>query len=218
MSSTRPWILSLSIALVSGCAVAQPNGCGTGWNKYLVPDRIPVLNCEFGDSCNKHDACYSVCLNRIDGECEYRRCRPGGDLEGSPLCLSDANLITLAEQARIRRNTCDLTFHSDLRNTNRGKVACEALAIVYRDAVKLWGHSAFSGFGLATLPEAWKQPQDQYNKAIADFFANASADDFRRFVESADRGDPSVNLCGRLSYSTASGLTNMGPVKRDACK
>jgi hypothetical protein len=200
-------------------AHSQGNGCGTGWNSYLVPDRIPILNCDFGSSCNKHDACYSACLDRTDGDCEYRRCRKGGDLDGSSRCLSDVELLTLGGKAQARRATCDADFFTAMRTANRGKFACEALAYIYRDAVKWWGDSAFAGFGFINPPTAWEQSQDEYNKAIGDFFGKANVDDFRRFVEAADAGKPTVNLCGRLTYSPVTGLTNVSAKDRNAtCK
>jgi hypothetical protein len=119
------------------------------------------------------------------------------------------NLLTLAGKARDRRNACDAVFYTSVRTVNKGRFACEALAIVYRDAVKLWGDSAFAGFGIANPPPAWKQSQDEYNKALAEFFGRSSAEDFRRFVEAADAGRPAVNLCGRLQYSAGTGLANI---------
>lgn len=60
------------------------NGCGTGWNTWLVPDSIPVLQCKFTEACNQHDLCYSNCeghsLDSNYPECEYLRCKVGGDL------------------------------------------------------------------------------------------------------------------------------------------
>ena len=41
------------------------NGCGTGWNNWLVPDSIPVLQCKFTEACNQHDLCYGNCEGRV---------------------------------------------------------------------------------------------------------------------------------------------------------
>lgn len=220
MAGPKSWIGALLLVHFTSSVLAQPNGCGTGWNVYLIPDRIPILQCKFGDSCNRHDACYSVCLTRTDGDCEYRRCRPGGDLNGSARCRTDVNLLLLGGKAQERRSSCDASFYTSMRAANQGKFACEALAIVYRDAVKFFGDPAFAGFGIANPPPAWKQSQDEYNKALAEFFTRSSVDDFRRFVEAADAGRPTVNLCGRLQYIEGTGLMNIAAEDRDArdCK
>lgn len=43
------------------------NGCSSGWNEKLVPDRVRALGVDFTKSCKNHDNCYSKCL-------------PGGEL------------------------------------------------------------------------------------------------------------------------------------------
>ena len=42
------------------------NGCGSGWSKYLVPDRdyltwFALEDADFGPACDNHDRCYGTC-------------------------------------------------------------------------------------------------------------------------------------------------------------
>ena len=48
-------------ATTSVPSLPGPNGCGTGWNTWLVPDSLPVLSCAFESACNAHDVCYGKC-------------------------------------------------------------------------------------------------------------------------------------------------------------
>lgn len=105
-----------------------------------------------------------------------------------------------------------------MRQANKGKWACEALAIVYQKAVKDFGLDAFIGMGGFLNITALQQPESEYNKAIADFFTNSSERDFQEFVKNYDAGKPSVNLCGKLKFSENEGLTNVDSEDQDACK
>ena len=196
----------------------KPNGCGSGWNVYLVPDSIPLLSCNFANSCNDHDACYSKCINSTEGDCEYRKCRKGGELYGNAICFSENKFNILEGKAINRRQACDDNFYTSMRQANKGKWACEALAIVYQKAVKDFGLDAFIGMGGFLNITALQQPESEYNKAIADFFTNSSERDFQEFVKNYDAGKPSVNLCGKLKFSENEGLTNVDSEDQDACK
>lgn len=182
-----------------------PNGCGTGWNRYFVPDSIPVLQCNFKEACNAHDNCYARCEDRIDQECEYRRCRPGGDLDGKPVCFTDARYLTLANEAGQRRKVCDMRFYSDIRKLNIGKMSCRAFAVIYRDAVKLWGGSAF--IGVEQAPELTQQQQD-YEKAIRDFFVQGTEAQFKRIVEEDEAERKVVDMKRNVQFTKESGLVN----------
>ena len=66
----------LTIFLIVPSAVAQtlpqptaPNGCGTGWNRYFVPDSIPLFQCQFKSCCDNHDVCYGKCESSVAGVC-----------------------------------------------------------------------------------------------------------------------------------------------------
>ena len=52
----------------------RPNGCGSSWNIYLVPDRdylsfLIFENVDFTGACNRHDSCYATC-NENKVECD----------------------------------------------------------------------------------------------------------------------------------------------------
>jgi hypothetical protein len=197
---------------------AEPNGCGSGWSTFVVPDRIALLNCDMKASCDEHDRCYSICDKSIVGQCEYRRCRKGGDLLGKDVCREDEKYVKLIEDAQKRRAACDARLGDEIRAKNPDKWGCKAVAVVYRYAVKQWGDGSFAGFGTTSEPAAWKQSQTDYNKAITDFLSEASEDDLKKFVEAADTANPMVNFCGRLRYSRDEGLANLTPEDRNACK
>ena len=108
--------LAVSILLVFihslsfGDELAQhtsPNGCGAGWSLLFVPNSIPLAKCQFKEACDNHDLCYGKCENSFAEECEYRRCRKGGDLYGDIQCLTDERLVNLIGKAEERRRKCD---------------------------------------------------------------------------------------------------------------
>jgi len=202
----------VAVFLIGAPAAAQtlsapsvPNGCGTGWNRYLVPDSIPLLKCQFKSACDKHDGCYGRCETSVDGVCEYRRCRRGGDLYGKDICMTDERLLNLNVMASIRRKQCDGSFHSDLRAANPGNIVCAAFAIVYREAVKAFGADVFIGADRFDGPP---QSQDEYEGAIREFFRAGSVQQFEKLVEGADSGNPVVNFKKAIYYSRSSGLIN----------
>jgi hypothetical protein len=207
----------VALTAVLGVANAQSNGCGTGWNASLVPDSVSVLQCTFLDACNAHDRCYAVCDRRKDGECAYQECRPGGSLVGSKVCTEDPQYVGLLFKAQQRRSSCDQALYTDIRQLNTGKSICEAIAVVYRYAVKNWGDSAFNGYGLGYQPPAWKQSQEEYNNAIRTFLGAASAEQLQSFVKSFDEKKPPVNLCGRLAVSPSGNLMNIEGDEKYAC-
>lgn len=201
-------ILLLAFASI---AVAQehdktgPNGCGTGWNRYLVPNSIPLLRCKFEEACNAHDTCYAKCEGRLDNECEYRRCRKGGDLHGKIVCETDERLISLGVNAYQRRKTCDKNLYSNIKTLNSDRMSCRAFAVIYRDAVKLFGDSAF--IGIDEAPNLTQQQED-YEKAIRDFFANGTEAQFKRIVEEDEAGRKAVDMKRNIRFLPDRGLVN----------
>lgn len=193
----------VNVALAQG--ESAPNGCGTGWNRYLVPNSIPILQCEFKEACNTHDTCYARCEKSLDGDCEYRRCRPGGDLAGNAICWTDERYLSLANKARQRRNTCDANFHSDLLKLNAGRYVCHAFAVIYRDAVKIWGDGPF--IGIDPAPNLTQQRED-YEKAIRDFFIGGTEPQFRRIVEEDKTGRQTVDMKRNIRFTPDKGLEN----------
>lgn len=202
----------------SATSAAEPNGCGSGWNTFLVPDRILLLNCEIKASCNKHDLCYAICDQSMEDKCEYRRCRRGGDLYETDVCKEDDKFIKLEKSAQARRSSCDAQFGDDIRSNNSNSWGCKAVGVLYRFAVKEWGDGSFAGFGTEAQPAAWKQPQSEYNKALIDFLSKASEDELKKFVKDSESTTPKVNLCGRLRYTREEGLSNLTVEDSNACR
>lgn len=185
------------------------NGCGSGWNVWIVPDSIPILNCIFDGACNKHDICYSKCEGSNAPECAYLRCKSGGDLYRSAQCRKDQALLGSWNVAQIRKAKCDQNLYDSIVAANPGKFVCSALGIVYRKAVKEWGDGAFSGLGNEETIEAWQQPKDEYDKAIRDFFRFATPEQFEAFIQSQNSSNPKVNFNHPLRFDSERGLINI---------
>ncbi|RYY85712.1 MAG: hypothetical protein EOO15_16345 [Chitinophagaceae bacterium] len=193
----------------------EPNGCGSGWSLRFVPDNVRFLSCKFKSSCDNHDRCYDKCGDSLTGVCEYRRCRPDGDLYQTVECATSEQLKALTFAATKRREVCDSKLHDEIVASNPGW-ACRAIAIVYREAVKEWGDGNFSGYGTRAMPAAWKQSQKDYEEAIQRFFQSASEAELEQFVQSFDNGHPSVNFCGRIQFKDRK-LQNLNATDRKAC-
>ena len=202
-------IVFFAALFICGDGHAQPNGCGSGWSTYLVPDKIALLQCTMKSACDAHDTCYSVCEGRTDGICQYQKCRKGGELAGQDACLIQPALIQSAGAAMTRRAQCDVKLADAILEANPSRWPCRAIAIIYREAVKLWGDGAFAGYGSMETPAAWKQSQGDYEAAIAAFLANASEADFKKFVQSYEQGTDKLNFCGRLQYVDGEGIKNV---------
>lgn len=185
------------------------NGCGSGWNVWVVPDSIPILNCQFRDACNKHDICYGKCEGSNAPECAYLRCKSGGDLYGSDQCRTDLALLRSWTDSQARKATCDHNLGDTIVSANPGRFVCGALGIVYRKAVKEWGGSAFSGLGDGQTIEAWRQPKDEYDKAIRDFFRLATPEQFEDFIRSQNSSNPKVKFNHPLRFDPERGLVNI---------
>ena len=184
------------------------NGCGSGWNVWLVPDSIPVLGCQLKEACNRHDLCYGKCESKESQECAYLRCKSGGDLYESDRCRTDITLLRSLAESRERKALCDQKLSADITSANAGKFACAAVGIVYRLAVKEWGDSAFSGFDDETTIEAWRQPKEEYDKAIRDFFLHGTQEQFEAFVRTQDGNSSKVNFDRPLRFDAERGLIN----------
>lgn len=91
------------------------NGCGSGWNTYLVPDMdylslIELAWIDFTKACNAHDKCYGTC---------------GSDKE---LCND--------KLARDMKQTCDKLTYRPL-----ARYRCHKMADLYKKAVDSYGES-----------------------------------------------------------------------------
>lgn len=186
----------------------QMNGCGSGWSLYFVPNRIPLAACEFKAACDGHDICYGACLKggTLFGkrECDYLRCRPGGDLFRKEAC-DDGEMTQLTAQAVNRRASCDSSLCDSIRAANKGKMICEAFAVIYREAVKEFAKGAFSGVGSNA---AKRQSQEAYIGAISEFIQRGSDAEFKAFLEQADQGRLAIDFNEPLDYAQGSGLKN----------
>lgn len=216
MRQSRRIALFLMLCTMAFAASAQPNGCGSGWNTALVPDKIRILQCTMQTACDAHDTCYGQCEKRTDGECAYRRCRADGDLAGKPECRINPLFIKSESDAMVRRAACDVKLASAIIESNPGRWACKAVAIIYREAVRRWGNPSFSGFAKWDKPAAWRQTQAEYETAIASFIEKSTDEDFKTFVQSFESEKPQVDFCGRLQYSDE-GLTNIVPEEIKPC-
>ncbi len=115
------------------------NGCGSGWNEPIVPEKIGLFCVNFASACAVHDNCYSKCLK--DGE-NYNK----------PICK-----LSSIEQKEERRNYCDSDF---LKEMNDGcsscdiarKPFCKGVALLYKIAVKMAGKGSFDG---KTIPDEY---------------------------------------------------------------
>ena len=148
----RIWFFAF-IAALSFSVAAQDfnNGCGSGWNEPIVPDRIGSLCVDFRASCANHDNCYSKCLE-------------GGENYGKPICNQ-----TEKEQKEGRRAICDTTFLSNMSDACSAcdparRLVCRGVAAIYEIAVQNAGGGSFNGIEV---------PDSYY-----DFIASDAAKDF----------------------------------------
>ncbi len=114
----------------------ETNGCGAknGWSSKLVPNGTFLSKCEFKSACDKHDRCYSRCLEK-------------GNLYGKPECKDARG--SLAKESR--RKICDVALQADILTGNSGKPACSFYSAFYRWAVQTFGEGNFSGIGEGAL-------------------------------------------------------------------
>jgi hypothetical protein len=182
---------------------SQPNGCGSGWTIYLVPDSIPVANCVFRAACDEHDGCYGKCEGRVKDasapQCEYLRCRKGGDLHSSARCNTDARLKQLESDAQTRRRKCDVAIAAKIRQINSGKPVCQAFSYAYEYAVKRFGDPFFKGI----RPSANALDQEEYEHAIREFFLHGTDAEFETF----NANPPDFSKA--LKYEPGQGLVNV---------
>ncbi|WP_139352063.1 hypothetical protein [Polaromonas sp. A23] len=191
-------------------SVPMTNGCGSGWNSYLVPDRIKPLACEFKASCDRHDICYGVCVNAVlsdKPQCEYLRCEKGGDLYRQNEC-DGTKFNALRIAAKARREICDGGFLTDLVNFNKNRPQCRVFAWLYPSVVRVLGASAFIGIDgsvAANFSEAEKQA---YADAINAMLSQWSDERLVRFEEQLKTGAIRVDFTKKIAFDPARGLFN----------
>ncbi len=205
--------LALGSALSAHGQPAPPNGCGTGWNAYLVPDSIRLASCSFRAACDTHDACYDKCRTPQSADassqvCAYLHCRRDGKFYGQDICRSEY-FEKSKWDADQRRTKCDGAFYSNLLDINRGRAICEAFSLFYLKAVEKFGSGAF--FGAAPVSAA-REDEVPFNatsrKAIEDFFNSATEQQYMQLIEDLRRPTPAVDPSKPLMYDPARGLRN----------
>lgn len=180
---------------------SEPNGCGSGWNRSFVPDSIKGI-CEMKASCDAHDTCYSKCEQSLEGECEYRRCRVGGDIYKTPACRTN-KFGRLLGAAQERRKVCDLALQNDIVTSNAPRV-CGVVAILYRKAVNFLADGAFTGM----TPAHQIADSTQYDKALERFLTQGTEEQFNDFINSEQSKTPEVDLLRPVKFDPTSGLIN----------
>lgn len=204
-------LAAAGFAIAHTVALAQEvNGCGTGWNRYVVPDRLKIIGCEFKQSCDNHDRCYGACSHGAPGsalpQCEYLRCEANGDLFGTKTC-DGIRFKRLRIKAEERRAKCDANFMVDIPKLNPGNARCTLFSAIYPSAVRILGQRAC--VGIDALQTAWTDAQkDAYAKAINDLYLQWSEERIERYVGALRRGDISVDFGKPIVFDFNLGLKN----------
>jgi hypothetical protein len=190
----------------------KANGCGSenGFDRKVVPNEISISKCTFLDSCNKHDICYSQCsfpFKKGDPpQCEYLRCKKGGDLFNKQECQSN-DMIALNNIANIRKADCDGEFLKNIVKNNNGKDSCIAWAHFYTAAVGIGGKGAFLG---ATDHDAiWTEEEKKnYYSAFQMFFENFTEEEIKNFKNKLDTGQITLDMNKQIIFIPNVGLKN----------
>jgi hypothetical protein len=199
----------------SSAAYAQstlPNGCGSDFSKYIVPDR--VANCTMKSACDLHDICYSKCATHAQikanpQECFYRSCEPGEENHGKDAC-SPMKVQGLLQEREKRRASCDVKLFADIARTNDDKLQCRAIGRIYERAVIVLGSTSF--FGTTTSSGKFTREQRaNYKKALDDFLANATPEQIIRLGDQLQAGGTGLDLDKPLKYDKNTGTLSNVP-------
>lgn len=180
------------------------NGCGTGWNTYLVPDNIPLANCKLQAACNAHDVCYSKCLaveNKDNSLCIYKKCLIAGNKE--KICGSPA-YVRIRQQAMDRKTSCDSNFYSQIIADNQSKPICKNFARLYKFAVTHLGKSAFSGMGISG--GLTKEQQNENLNALNNLLTKWPENRIQSYLSDVESGKVNINWEKPLTFNENSGL------------
>ena len=213
----KTW-LRLTCALLflySPSLFAQPdlstNGCGNGWGRYVIPDRIKPIGCEFKSSCDKHDVCYGSCgsfkTNVSLPQCEYLRCAPGGDLYKKPECdtIKFRRLSIAAEERRVQ---CDAGFMVDIVKANPGNARCTLFSGIYPFAVRVLGSNAFVGLDEYSGGIWTEDEKRKYAEAINSLFSEWSDEQILAYTKQWQKETPKVDLSRPIFFDKKKGLRN----------
>ena len=207
----RAAMLALALCLSGWSAAQETNGCGTGWNRYLIPDKLKIIGCNFRPACDAHDVCYGRCFGFTLGssppQCEYLRCERGGDLAGQSACDSVAfreNRLAAQE----RRVLCDAAFMVDISRTNPGNARCDLFSGLYPFAVRVLGAKNFLGMEPPDRVTMSQADQQRYASAINELMAKWPSDRLADLARQIREGTSGVDLTKPIEFDAQSGLRN----------
>ena len=179
---------------------AQPNGCGSNFSQYIVPDRL--LGCEMKASCDAHDVCYGRCISAEqianDQVCFYRTCETRGANAGKSVC-SRMELQKMKQARDDRRLGCDEKFFDHIKENNSSKAVCRVIGKVYRKGVKVLGNSSFFGTTVA-VERLSDQERAAYKTALNEFFLNANESEIIALELELERGGNGLDLSKPIRY------------------
>ena len=189
---------------------SEPNGCGTGWNRSVIPDKIKFIGCDFKKSCDEHDVCYGACtaLGATTSlpQCEYLRCQPGGDLYGKKEC-DGIKFRRLGIAANERRAECDGKFMVSIVRNNPGNSRCTLFSAIYPFAVRILGSRAFVGVDTA---QGWTEDQkNAYATAINRMFAEWNDERISRYAAALKDGKIKVDFNTPIGFDDKLGIVNV---------
>lgn len=208
------WLAAVAFAGVQAEASAQEsNGCGSGWERHVIPDRLNIIGCDFKQSCDNHDACYGTCLSRAhqvsSPQCEYLRCERSGDLFGSKAC-DGIRFKRLRVAAAERRAVCDANFMVDIVKLNPENARCTLFSAIYPSAVRVLGSRAFVGINV--LDTSWTEEQKlAYASAINDLYRQWSSSRIEQYVNALNGGKVKVDFDKPIAFDPGVGLINVRP-------
>lgn len=159
------------------------NGCGSGWNEPIIPDRIKILCVDFRTACAAHDNCYS-------------KCEEGEENFDKPICEQKN-----PEQKEGRRGICDSDFREILNNGCNGcnivqKPMCMGVAALYFVGVSIGGGGSFNG---KEIPESY------YDFLMSDNVQNFDFDAFVTDIERQYR-ESAIHGSNELRFSIEKGI------------
>jgi len=205
------WLAAVALSIVHSLSLAQQaNGCGSGWDRYVIPDRLDIVGCDFKRSCDNHDTCYGACAagskSAPSPQCEYLRCERGGDLFGSKAC-DGIRFKRLSIAAAERRAVCDANFMVDIVKLNPGNSRCTLFSAIYPSAVRVLGSRAF--LGVDAMPAGWTDAQKQaYADAINELFSRWPNSRIDQYSNALKRGEIKVDFEKPMVFDPGVGLVN----------
>jgi hypothetical protein len=193
-------VTTFNFGAVVHAQALQPNGCGSDFSKYIVPDRL--LGCEMKTSCDAHDVCYGRCVTTEqianDSVCFYRTCETGGANAGKSVC-SRMELQKMKQARDDRRLGCDEKFFDHIKENNSSKAVCRVIGEVYRKGVKVLGNSSFFGTTVA-IERLSDQERAAYKAALDEFFANANESEIIALELELKMGASGLDLSKPIRY------------------